>query len=256
MTCRFDAIYNDYCLDCGRPALYDVYSGAGGCSVGYHRAGYCPRGVDIRPQKNYPYAFIQMDALKFLRQLMLGLCPRPSLIHTSPPCQKYSIMTRGRWQDREHPDLIEPTRQLLKVIGLPYVIENVGGAPLENAVMLCGTMFNLRASNGAQLWRHRFFECNPTVWFAPAMCNHESQPAIGAYDGGQHPLRKKRIRKNAVIGVYGSSGGHSIRDNKDGYGIYDRKLAMGINWMTGKELSESIPPAYTEYIGRQMLNQH
>lgn len=238
----------------GKPLCYDVFCCAGGATKGYQRAGFYVVGVDKNKQPHYcGDGFLQMDALQFLRQVALGLFPKPYLIHTSPPCQKFCIMTRGRWQNRNnHPDLISQVRELLILTGVPYVIENVRGAPLQASLMLCGTMFDLRASNEAQLWRHRYFETNPVLCFSPTTCKHEKQPAIGVYGGGQHPLRKNRIRKNATIGVYGSTDRQSNRDDKSFYGISDRKLAMGIDWMTSKELNESIPPAYTEFIGKHI----
>lgn len=237
-----------------RPILYDVFCGAGGATKGYQRAGFYVIGVDYKPQERYcGDEFIQMDAIKFLMRLLAGEFKTPAAIHTSPPCQKHSTMTKGRWQDKlgDHVNLIPGTRKLLQKISRPYVIENVPGAKNEmiNPITLCGTMFNLRARNGAQLWRHRLFECDPPIWFPPTMCHHEKTSAIGVYGGGQHPLRK-----NANSGVYGNSGGTSARDGKSFYGIEDRRTAMGIDWMTGKELNQAIPPAYTEWLGRQLIN--
>lgn len=229
MTCRFDAIHNGRCLDCGRPALYDVYCGAGGCSVGYWLAGYCPRGVDINPQKNYPFAFIQMDALKFLRQLMLGLWPRSSLIHTSPPCQAYSI-SRNNGCHKEAPKMIENTRSLLRAIGIPYVIENVFGAPLENAIQICGASFGLGVS-GFDLNRHRYFETSLAMLSMP--CQHKKGRTIGVYGNGTNSWHRKKFGRCITVD--------------------EMRQAMGIDWMTRSELSQAIPPAYTEYIGKQIL---
>ena len=163
-------------------------------------------------------------------------------------------MTKGRWQDRleNHPDLIAPVRCLLIETGKPYVIENVGGARIEliNPVMLCGTMFNLQTKHGSQLRRHRFFETNFQLGLTPP-CNHNKASAIGVYGGGQNPNRK---RVPSTIGVWGHAGGTSTRDGLIQFGTQDRRDAMGIEWMTGNELSEAIPPAYTEYIGKQLMN--
>jgi len=238
--------------------IIDLFCGAGGAAMGYHRVFPDAEiiGVDIKPQPRYPFTFVQGDIFEVWETL-----PHDDVIlyHSSPPCQYHSVMTKGRWQERrkEHVNLIPQTRELLVGTGKPYVIENVQGARNEliNPLMLCGTMFNLRARNGAQLWRHRYFECNPELIFPPCTCNHEKTPAIGVYGGGQHPLRKTRTRKNATIGVYGSTGGSSSRDGKSFYGIEDRKIAMGIDWMVGRELNQAIPPAYTEYIGQQMLQR-
>jgi len=241
-----------------KPLMYDVYCGAGGATKGYQRAGFYVIGVDINKQPRYcGDEFIHMNAFEFFEKLLSGTYREPFAIHASPPCQIHSTMTKGIWKDRldSHLNLIPQTRAALIELGKPYVIENVAGAKNEliNPLMLCGTMFNLRASNNAQLRRHRYFESCPVIWFAPATCQHERQPAIGVYGGGQHPLMKKRVRKNATIGVYGSTGGQSSRDGKSFYGIDDRRLAMGIDWMSGKELNQAIPPAYTEFIGNQLL---
>lgn len=208
--------------------------------------GFEITGIDIKPQPHYPFQFIQADALEYLRDHGHEY----DYIHTSPPCQRYSTMTRGRWQDRidNHPDLIAPTRELLIRTGKPYDIENVPGARhlLINPIMLCGTMFGLQTRHGSQLRRHRFFELS---WgFIPTpTCNHNKAFAIGVYGGGQHPGRRK---VPATIGVWGHAGGSSNRDNLQQFTTQDRRDAMGIDWTTGAELSEAIPPAYTEYIAR------
>lgn len=224
-----------------KPRLLDLFSGAGGAGVGYSRAGFDVTGVDIAPQPRYPFAFVQADALDYLAAHGWMY----DAIHASPPCQKYSSMTRGRWQDREHPDLIAPARALLIASGKPYVIENVVGAPLLNPVLLCGTMFGLQTSEGSQLRRHRLFECSWNSLILTPPCNHNDGSPIGVYGGGQHP----DTRRPATIGVWGNTGGHSVRDNLDHYGIEARREAMGIDWTTGDELSEAIPPAYTRFIG-------
>ena len=226
-----------------RPKLLDLFCGAGGAGMGYYRAGFDVVGVDIKPQPHYPFTFIQGDAL----------CPPVKLsafdaIHASPPCQAYSSMRKGRWQNREHPDFIAMLRERFQTLGLPYVIENVVGAPLKASLLLCGTMFRLQTNEGSQLRRHRYFECKPPVFFVQP-CTHNNGSAIGVYGGGQHPDR----RRPATIGVWGNSGGYSKRDGLDHYGVEKRKEAMGIDWMSGNELSEAIPPAYTEFIGRQLM---
>ena len=234
-----------------RPRLLDLFCGAGGCSMGYHRAGFDVTGVDIKPQPRYPFIFIQGDALEYLREHGHEY----DAITASPPCQAFSAMRKGRWQDREHPDLIEPTRATLKATGKPYVIENVEGAPLMAPITLCGTMFGLRTRHGSQLRRHRLFEA---PWFFGLIptCAHNEYAAIGVYGGGQHPQRRcndANSRLPATIGVYVNSGGSSVRDGTTGFGVVDRRDAMGIDWMTNAELSQAIPPAYTQFIGEQLL---
>lgn len=156
---------------------------------------------------------------------------RYEAIHASPPCQAYSAM-RTVWNARkDHPDLLPPSRELLKRIGLPYVIENVPGAPMDPLVMLCGSAFGLGIP-GYQLRRHRWFEMSG-AWFLSPPCQH----------------------RGPVIGIYGDHG--RDRRRKEGYGRYftldERKQAMGIDWMARDELDQAIPPAYTEFIGARLL---
>lgn len=217
------------------PRLLDLFCGAGGASMGYHRAGFEVVGVDIKKQPRYPFPFIQADW-----EGVVGILNEFDAVHASPPCQKDSVLRRGRWKDREHPDLIAPVRAHLKGSGLPYVIENVVGAKLENPMLLCGTMFGLRTAEGSQLRRHRLFEC--PWWFdLIPQCQHNNGKPIGP------------DRRPASIGVWGNAGGKSKRDGLQHYGTDARRVAMGCDWMEGKELSEAIPPAYTKYIGEQLL---
>jgi len=228
--------------------LLDLFSGAGGCSVGYHRAGFEVVGVDLNPQPRYPFEFHQADALGYLREHGAEF----DVIHASPPCQRFSAMGK-LWPEREHPDLLTPCRELLKASGRPYVIENVPGAPLIDPIMLCGTMFGLQTKHGSQLRRHRLFETSPALGVLTPPCNHaKNASVIGVYGGGQHPQRR---RIPNTIGVYVHSGGSSQRDCLDFscFTVNDRRDAMGIDWMTGNELSQAIPPAYTEWIGKALL---
>lgn len=247
------------------PKLLDLYCGAGGAGEGYHQAGFEVTGVDIVDQPNYPHEFIKADALQYLAEHGHEY----DAIHSSPPCQCHSVMTKGRWKDRleNHVNMIPATRILLKHIGKPYIIENVYGAKdhLINPIMLCGSMFNLETKCGSQLRRHRLFECSFDVWNVP-LCNHKKGSVIGVYGGGQHPGRRYHKDKDgnlitphkvfpATIGVYGNSGGSSNRDGIQMFSTQDRRDAMGIQWMTGKELSQAIPPAYTKFIGLWMMKE-
>lgn len=227
--------------------LLDLYCSAGGAGYGYHLAGFDVVGVDIVPQPRYPFAFHQGDALEYLAAYGHEF----DYIHASPPCQAHSAMTKGRWKDRvsNHPQLIKPTRELLLKSGKPFDIENVPGAPLINPILLCGTMFNLTTKHGSQLRRHRYFETNWQVGLV-SPCNHNKASAIGVYGGGQHPNRRK---VPATIGVWGHAGGSSNRDNLLQFSTQDRRDAMGIQWMSGDELSEAIPPAYTKFLGERWL---
>lgn len=188
--------------------------------MGYAQAGYEVIGVDIRPQPKYPFRFIEGDALEVLQnERLLEVI---SAIHASPPCQAY---TRARkLQGNEHPELIAPTREALKRIGKPYVIENVPGAPLENPVLLCGTMF------GLPLYRHRLFETNfPIV-----------QPLHP-----QHQWDNVKMGRKPKEGEFIQPVGH-FSD------VPAAQKAMEIDWLGQDELREAIPPAMTLWIGLQM----
>lgn len=232
--------------------VLDLFCAAGGSGMGFYQAGCDVTGVDIKPQPHYPFKFYQSDALEFLEAHGNEF----DYIHASPPCQAHSTMTKGRWKDRidSHPQLIEPVRELLLKSGKPFDIENVPGSPLINPIMLCGSMFGLQTKNGSQLRRHRLFETNWEVGLLP-QCNHiKNASVIGVYGGGQHPQRRKIP---ATIGVYGHAGGSSKRDCLDFscFTTQDRRDAMGIDWMTGNELSQAIPPAYTRFLAERWLKK-
>jgi DNA (cytosine-5)-methyltransferase 1 len=217
--------------------LLDLYCKAGGCSVGYNDAGFEVVGVDIEEQPNYPYKFIKMDAIEFLKNQDLSTY---NVIHASPPCQKFSrikslgIARNGSY--KEHPDLIEPTRELLLKTGKPYVIENVVGAPLINPIILCGSMFK-----GLKVYRHRQFESNLKLYAPEHIPHKDKTPSAG---NGKSP--------KGFISVCGT-GGVKGMNSKEILSYWS--MAMGINWMNRKELSQAIPPAYTEWIGRQLIMQ-
>jgi DNA (cytosine-5)-methyltransferase 1 len=210
-----------------KPRLLDMYCKAGGAGMGYHRAGFEVVGVDIEPQKHYPFEFHQADAIEYAEKHQDEF----DAFHASPPCQEYS-RAKGL-KTKEYPKLIEPTRYLFIKIGKPWVIENVPGAPLLNPLVLCGTMFGLRVI------RHRLFETSLNIQFAPFCCNHwgKFQPNL---------IRGRRKLSSldgySFICVFG-----------EGFNVKDARFAMGIDWMTGAELAEAIPPAYTEYISRFLL---
>lgn len=212
-----------------RPLLLDLFCGAGGAAVGYHRAGFEVVGVDIRPQPHYPFEFVQADALDFWR-LDWDL-DQWDAIHASPPCQAYTTMN-GRWGSAS-PPLIATLRPLLENTGLSYVIENVPGArsELREPARITGEHVGLRVH------RPRLFETN---W--PLMV-----PA---------PVERQRD----AAAVYGKQDGRRLWTRTDGSELRVATLeaasvAMGIDWMTWDEIREAIPPAYTELIGYQLLAQ-
>lgn len=212
-----------------RPVLLDLFCGAGGIAKGYHDAGFRVIGVDINPQPNYPYEFIQGDATdkKLVKKLVkkYGV----SVVHASPPCQGYTTMNNRNGSDS--PLLIEPTREMLKKLRLPYVIENVVGAKwaLESPITLTGEMFGLR------VYRPRLFESNFPL-----------------------PKTKRRARQKDPVAVYGKQDGRLLWAREDGTELRVADLstgsaAMGIDWMTWDELREAIPPAYSMWIGMEIL---
>jgi DNA (cytosine-5)-methyltransferase 1 len=224
-----------------RPRLLDLFCGAGGAAQGYADAGFEVVGVDRVPQPNYPFKFIQMgafDALSLPHHYHAGW-KHFDAIHASPPCQAFTSYRRtGNVGD--YMDVIEPTRNRLNEIELPYVIENVVGSPVRDDLMLCGTMFD----PPMEIQRHRIFEVNwdvePPMW----PCRHKLN-GKDRYPGGRSKGRTGvstgLVRATMEIGSWDIP-------------LAEQQAAMGIDWMTLEELSEAIPPAYTEFIGEQLLS--
>lgn len=239
----WDAGYSVGVTNETKPRLLDLFCGAGGCAMGYSRAGFEVVGVDIKPQPRYPFEFHQGDALEYAR--LHG--HEFDAIHASPPCQAHSMMLHAFPQFRKnHVSLIEPTRDLLQAIGQPYVIENVPGAPLKNYIVLCGTMFGLVTPCGARLIRHRWFE---TSWMSMApKCDHGGGHQSKAVTGQGAPVGGRR-----TITVTGHGGSRGT--GRPTFTVQDARSAMGIDWTNRDELSQAIPPAYTEFIGKQLI-QH
>lgn len=215
------------------PLLVDLFCCAGGMAMGYARAGFKPVGVDIKPQPRYPFAFVQGDALTTFKRILDGPNGhRVAAVHASCPCQAHSDLQKQ--SKRYYEDFIEPTREMLQASGLPYIIENVEGAPLLDPVTLCGAMFpELR------VYRHRLFEAN-----FPLTVPEHPRHAAKCFT---HDKRKAHygapVTDETFFQVTG--GGNAT--------VAQKARAMGIDWMTGKELNEAIPPAYAEYLGRQLM---
>lgn len=217
-----------------KPMLLDLFCGAGGCAMGYSRAGFRVVGVDVKPQKRYPFEFVLADALEFCRDHGGDF----DVIHASPPCQAYTRASFTAGNRQRHPDLLGVTRQVLAETGKPWVIENVPGAPLQPpAVMLCGLMFGLK------VFHHRFFE-SPVMFLLPERCSHKGH-LIGLNGmrcpvghGGWASQRERNKIKARAAG------------EKDD--LKSWKIAMGIDWMTRNEMSQAIPPAFTHYLGKQL----
>ncbi len=211
-----------------RPRLLDLFCGAGGAAMGYYRAGFEVVGVGIKPQPHYPFEFHQADALSYPLE---GF----DAYHASPPCQKFSAITTARHNEGRHVNLIPAIRTRLEQTGVAYVIENVPRSPLVNPMKLCGTMF------GLHIIRHRLFETKPAFYFrTPCQCKHQHTQL-----GGKHGFlgRTYQNKKEGYITVVGSTFSREV-------GAW----AMGIDWMTTKEMSQAIPPVYTYYIGKYLLN--
>jgi DNA (cytosine-5)-methyltransferase 1 len=221
-----------------RPLLLDLFCGAGGAAMGYHRAGFDVIGVDIHPQPRYPFEFIRRDAMGLLENVAWAAHMKRAtpyaVIHASPPCQRYSDLAKRNGNADGWPDLIPLIRRQLKRIGLPWVIENVGGAPLINPITLCGTMFA-----GVSVIRHRGFESN-TMFGAPVHL-------------GKHPLVYTLDKRKAHYGRLDQNTSYVQVTGGGNATVANKARAMGIDWMIGRELNEAIPPAYTEYIGRQLI---
>lgn len=260
-----------------KPRLLDLFCGAGGCAKGYQRAGFYVVGVDINPQPRYcGEEFMQGDALEYCRQHGHEF----DAIHASPPCQAYCSL-KSMPNAKKHPDLVVPTREVLQASGLPHVIENVPGAPLIDPTVLCGTMFGL-GTGDAELWRHRLFETNWSLMLPFGMhCKHYrhlsrrticvvGQRGIAEWRAGRNEAKsisqregRKMPRVISVLGAHGDPGLSMLRqrmrkdlgsDEKPYYfTAAERNEAMGIDWMKGGEISQAIPPAYTEFIGRQLM---
>lgn len=211
-----------------RPIILDLFCGAGGAAMGYHRAGFDVIGIDIAPQPNYPFGFIQGDALN------VSIWPeRFDAIHASPPCQRFSDLAARNANGDGWPDLVEPTRLCLQEAQRPFVIENVEGAPLINPIMLCGVMFP-----GLRVLRHRLFESNVRLAARP----HEAHPLVFTHDKRKAHYGKLN-QDTAFVQVTG--GGNATLANK--------LDAMGCWWMRSHhEVNEAIPPAYTEWVGGQL----
>lgn len=214
-----------------RPRLLDLFCCEGGASMGYHRAGFDVTGVDLKDRsKGYPFEFHQGDALLFLAEH----ADEFDAFAASPPCQRFSPSVHIHPGAAEtHPDLIEPTRQALIAAGKPYVIENVPEAPLRSPLLICGWAMGLK-----HIRRHRHFESN--VWLMSPGCACPDGDSISVFGHSGEDRRKATLR---------ASGG--MRKHVP---IAEVKQLMGVEWMVTREaVSESIPPAYTQYLGEQLL---
>lgn len=224
-------IVDRHCAACGRPCLLDAFSCAGGAGVGYHRVGFCVTGVDIVAMPRYPFHHVVGDAVAFIAEHG----HRFAAVHTSPPCQSSSALTKGNrrregWTDA-HVDLIPATRAVLATLGVPTVIENVQGAQVRRDLTLCGEMF------GLAVIRHRYFECDG---FTPPLVAHPR------HRGRVAGMRHGEWFTGPYFAVYGEGGGKGT--------VAQWQAAMGIHWTdVRREIAEAIPPAFSAFIGTALL---
>lgn len=254
-----------------KPLLIDLCCGAGGAAAGYAKTGFEIKGFDVKPQPRYPFAFKQANVLD------IDL-PDADCYHASPPCQLFCIGTKKyRNMGKQYPDVLTPLRQKLLKTGKPFIIENVPGAPIRKDVVLCGEMFGLRVI------RHRIFEMHGFTVLQPPHMKHKTSlrdgTAVGAIDSngtfymvgkdgykGKYAEFKQRYNSAVYSGqpggwgkskeerrasYYATVAGHG--GDSFSYLLHEWQKAMGIDWMNKRELTQAIPPAYTEYIGRQLI---
>lgn len=207
-----------------KPKVLDLFCGAGGAGAGYARAGFEVAGWDIEHHPGYPFEHHVGDALEVLADV--EYVRSFDLVHASPPCQAYT--NAAKIMSRKHPDLVGPVRECLVAAGVPYIIENVVGAPLIDPVTLCGAMFP-----GLRTYRHRLFESNMPLTTPPHPDHVVPTTKMG-----------RRPREGEFMHVVGNFSG-----------VAAAREAMGIDWMTRDDLREAIPPAYTEHLGQQALDQ-
>ena len=208
--------------------LLDLYCGVGGASMGYSRAGFDVTGVDLKHGKRYPFNYIRANVLEILADIefLNGF----DIIHASPPCQTHSITKNLRiaqGKSTSKIDLIPETRAGLIKSAKPFIIENVMGSPLIDPIMLCGSAFGLKVR------RHRIFESN--IKLNGSLCDHKKQ--------------------GRPVGVYGSLNDEIPNGGKTAKTITEAREVMGIEWGIWTELVEAIPPIFTQYLGRQAINE-
>lgn len=222
-----------------RPILLDLYCGAGGATRGYQEAGFEVWGVDSRRQPNYVGdRFIQMDVLEFLRALLAGSSvvgvslEQIDAFHASPPCQAHSDLQKQ--SKRAYPEFVAPTREALRATGKPYVIENVEGAPLLDPIRICGA-----SVVGLRVIRHRLFESNV--------------PLVGVGCPERHPLCFTWDKRQAHYGKLDQNSAY-ITVTGSNSSVPNKLDAMGIDWMTGPQVNQAIPPAYARHVGLQLVD--
>lgn len=218
----------------GRPLMLDLFCGEGGAGMGYNLAGFDVIGVDNQIKRHYPFKFFRCDAIAFAYKFGYLF----DFIHASPPCKLAT--TLAAFSDPSHVDLIPSTVKCLRSLDKPYVIENVPGAKLPSPVIvLCGSSFKLFVQ------RHRLFSSNMSLNAPP--CDHDWWKANSP--GFYHLCSQTGTtvsKRSLIVSIHGSPGG------KGGADLW--REVMQMPWATGAGISQAIPPAYTKYLGEQVLD--
>lgn len=220
-----------------RPVIADLFCGAGGAAMGLFYAGFRVVGFDVKPQPNYPFEFHRADAMTVdLSQF--------DAVWASPPCQAYSAL-KTMPNAGNYPKLVSEVRKICERSGVPFIIENVPGAPLQNPITLCGSMFGLRSSDGRGLRRHRLFEVHPPLFNLLPPCGHPKR-TIGIYGEKARDIALEKRHYAQPKETRGEPEGVVLE-----WSLAEE--AMGIYWMNRPELCEAIPPAYSHYLGEQLI---
>lgn len=216
-----------------KPRLLDLFCGAGGCSVGYARAGFDVVGVDIEPHADYPFPLTVADAMTVLQDT--AYLDTFDVIHASPPCPAYSVAQYiGSYDAADKPDLVAPTREHLRAWGGTWVMENVPGAPMPDAVTLCGWSMGLR-----HIRRHRLFESSAFLLSPGCSCPNGDTVSVFGHSAED--------RRKATKAAHGQMRKHVA--------LSEVRALMGVEWMSSRDdVSDAIPPAYTEFVGQQLLH--
>lgn len=216
-----------------RPRLLDLFCCDGGCSMGYYNAGFDVTGVDIIPRLSYPFPFIEADAMEVMADT--AFLSSFDIVHASPPCQRYSVAAHANGNAETHPDLVPPTREALRAWGGNYIIENVEGAPMDHALLVCGWAMGLK-----HIKRHRLFESNLPLMSPGCLCPFGDTVSVFGHSGED--------RRKATKAAHGGMRKHVP--------LAEVHQLMGVPWITNRDaVSEAIPPAYTQYLGEQLLEQ-
>jgi DNA (cytosine-5)-methyltransferase 1 len=228
--------------------VLDLFCGGGGASWGYHQAGFEVVGVDKRPQPHYPFEFVQDDAMDVLRvfsrrHVSAYLGRKVDLIHLSPPCKAHTRakhLREAQGRQSSEPNLLTPSLRLLEDVRMPWVVENVPGAPMPKELVLCGSMFGLKVR------RHRWFCAHMDLFlYPPGVCDHEGQgKPVGVYHAMNDTVQGKDNKRGGY--VIGGSTAKTLEEGQE---------AMGIPWLPWASLTQAIPPAYTKYIGGILARQ-